>query len=135
MKGTRPQLRAQDFAGAPNLQGPLNDALMGLSLRLDALETVAGLLVLPPVDIKTGGTVTPSVAPFPIRLGVPAGFTPVGLLLLRVEPLTGSPPSNIPSSSCFPWWRPTQADSLELLYVGGLSASTSYRLTLGALRG
>lgn len=135
MSGDRVQLRTSDLKGAPDLKRPLNDALAGLSLRLEALERVAGVLVLPPVDFRTLGSLGPSSNPFPLRIGVPAGFTPVGVIMLRLEPLFGSAPNNVPNGPVSLMWRPTQADSIEVTYIAGLTTGQHYRVTLGAIRG
>jgi hypothetical protein len=135
MSGERVQLRTSDLKGAPDLKRPLNDALAGLSLRLEALERVAGVLVLPPVDFRTLGSLGPSSNPFPLRIGVPAGFTPAGVIMLRLEPLFGSAPNNVPNGSVSLMWRPTQADSIEVTYIAGLATGQHYRVTLGAIRG
>lgn len=135
MSADRPQFRSVDLKGSPELRRPLNEALATLSLRIEALERVAGVLVLPPVDFRTLGSLGPSSNPFPLRIGVPAGFTPVGVILLRLEPLFGSAPNNVPNGPVSVMWRPTQADSIEVTYIAGLTTGQHYRATLGAIRG
>lgn len=111
----------------------LNDILGAISERLNALEAVRGVLVLPSAPFRTGGTVTPSVAPFPLRFATPKDFTPVGLVVLGVE-VNPTALALLPTSAVGVVWRPDpQGNGLLVDFVSGLSANTQYRLTLGAI--
>lgn len=132
----RPPIQTRDFEGAPALKRPLNDALGDIYARLDALEALAGLVVLPPVVLQTAGVVGPLLAPFPLMLATPADFTPKGLVILKAENLT-VPSIGFSTTGHFVYWDPgTEADGrLIVRLISGLATNTQYRFLLGALRG
>lgn len=135
--GQRPQLRTSDFGDGGKLQRPLNDALSALAERLDALESSAGILVpLPPVDVQTLGTTPVGVAPWPRYIQLPDTSRPlVGLVVLRVENLSvmGVPGMNVSGRTAE--WEPLGDGRIAVQYVTALTASTSYRITFGAVYG
>lgn len=132
----RPPIQSRDFADAPALQRPLNDALADVYARLDALEALAGLVVLPPVVLQTAGVVGPLLTPFPLMLATPASFTPKGLVILKAENLS-VPSIGFSTTGHFVYWDPgTEADGrLIVRLISGLATNTQYRFLLGALRG
>lgn len=133
----RTPLQTRDFRDAPDLKRPLNDALADVYARLDALEMVAGLFVLPPITIQTGAVVGPLLAPFPVSIATPKEFTPKGVVVLKVDNLTYPGPLGYSTSGHFAHWDPvSEVDGrIVLRLVTGLAVSAQYRILLGALRG
>lgn len=77
-------LRESSFAGAAGLQGPLNDLLRQLQLRLSALEQAQGIVLLGPRRIflpVAGGTAPESAVDFQL----PEDFTPAAVFLVSLE--------------------------------------------------
>lgn len=129
----RIQFRNADTAGAPQLNGPLNDFARDVQLRLDALEAAsAGVALLRDVYVTTGATLAVNTAPFPQAISTPDGFTPAGLVVVRVENL--SAPATIATTAHMAQWRMVATNTIELQLVTGLAVNTKYRLTLAVFR-
>lgn len=125
--------RNSAFATPTDLRGPLNEALNQIRQGLqEGADAPAGLLVIPGVEMQTGTTLAVGTLPFPFRLATPPGFTPVGLLLLALENLTATNDASTAANTLR--WSVVDG-GLQLDFVTGLTVNTSYRLTLGAIRG
>lgn len=135
MMTNRPLIPSGAFGPARELARPLNDALAGIFARLDALEVLGRLSVLPDIEFETrSGLVLPGTPPFPLIVASPNDFTPVGLVVLRL--VNRSNPAGGGATPPFPYWDPLEADGkLSIQFITGLTSSTQYTLTLGAIRG
>lgn len=136
---SRPQLQSSDVKEPEQLRKVLNQTLLELCARLEALEAAKGVYVLPEVRFETGGAVSPTDAPFAsggVRVTCP--FSPTGLVLLRlqVERPASQAISSLPSDVKWHFGAGPQAgDGLIIIdYVTGLLTNTSYRMRLGVTR-
>ena len=137
MKAQRPQIQSNDIKEPERLRVVLNQTLLELCARLEALEAAKGITVLPEVRFETGGSVSPTTGPFAgggVRLTCP--FSPTGLILLRLETLESQA---ISTSATDVKWRfaagPSAGDGVLIIdYVTGLSTNLAYRMRLGVTR-
>lgn len=139
MTARRPQLQSADVKEPERLRTVLNQTLLDLCARLEALEAAKGITVLPEVRFETGASVTPTTAPFAnggVRVTCP--FSPTGLFLLRleVERPASQAISSLPSDVKWHFGAGPQAgDGLLIIdFVTGLLTNTSYRMRLGVTR-
>jgi hypothetical protein len=134
MSAPRFQIRSENFEGAPKLQEPLNAALSALQLQsATAGEGLVKLRVLEPVDILVVSN-TPGNAPWPLRLAQVAR-APLGVLLLRVENLTTQGAAGVPTSAVAITSQRTEAQTVFVDFIAGLTLNSRYRLRLGILDG
>lgn len=128
-------LRVEDFAGAPGLQRPLNDALSDLRQQVATLMSLAQVRLLDDFEFETQGAPSPSAPPFPLRATTPANFTPQGLQVVGLRNLTTNGPLGIENAGISVFWTPdVDGRTLLIQYISGLQPSTRYRVTLAALR-
>lgn len=127
MARQRTTFGGKDVMGAPQLRRPLNDFAQDIQLRIEGLETGGRVLVLQPLELTTGATVAVGTAPFPFSVTAPKGFRVAGLVLVGAENITT--PGDAWTAAPFPTWR-LQDEKVSLVYVCGLAANTSYKLTL-----
>lgn len=141
MKAQRPQIQSQDAKEPERLRVVLNQALLELCARLEALESAKGITVLPEVEFMTGGTLAPTSAPFAnggVRAACP--FTPTGLVLLRLQPVitsgAGAPTSSLASDVKWRFSSGPQAEGGVVVvdFVTGLAVNTRYSMRLGVTR-
>lgn len=125
-------IRASDCEGAPRLERPLNDVLQAVELRLRAAEAAVRSFVVPNVNITTGAAVALGTAPFPLRLGLPMGFSVAGLCIIRAENLTTAGAVATAAHAINSWRQ--DGSFLIVDFVTGLATNTSYRFTLGGFR-
>ena len=137
MTAKRSQIKSADAQHPESLRTVLNELLLELYARLEALEDVKGLTVLPPVSFETGASLGPTVAPFlggGVRVACP--FSPTGLVLLMLE--TARNPSVSSLASDVKWHFASGTGSgdgvLHIDFVTGLLVSTSYRMRVGVTR-
>jgi type III secretory pathway component EscU len=127
MARQRTQFQSKDLTGNPSLRRPLNDFAIDVQTRLEAVETSAGLTLLPPVEVALGGTYAAGTAPFPLLLSVPKDARVKGVLVVAADNLTA--PGTTFATALYPSWRIVDR-KLEVGFVTGLAVSTTYRLTL-----
>lgn len=134
---SRPQLQSSDVKEPEQLRKVLNQTLLELCSRLEALEAAKGVYVLPEVRFETGAAVSPTDAPFAsggVRVTCP--FSPTGLVLLRLETLESQA---ISANATDVKWHfaagPSSGDGVLIIdYVTGLSTNLAYRMRLGVTR-
>lgn len=140
MKSQREQFQKDDFADPERMRRVLNEYALGVATRLEALEAVRGLTVLPEVAFDTGSSIGPTLNPFATSTGlkVAVPFVPTGLVLLQLQQVK---PSNatIPTNASDVKWHavpnPDGTASLQIDFVTGLATtSASYRMLLGVTR-
>ena len=140
MTAKREQFLKDDFADPERMRRVLNEYALGVATRLEALEAVRGLVVLPEVAFDTGLAILPTLNPFSnttgLRVSVP--FVPTGLVLLRLEQVKPSAAAVPTNASDVKWHavpNPDGTASLQIDFVTGLAtASASYRMLLGVTR-
>ena len=138
MTKARTQIQLADAAEPERLVRVLNAAFMEACTRLEAVESVKGVTVLPEVSFDYGAASSPTTAPFSgggVRISCP--FTPTGLVLLRAERVKpeGQPVS---TTTCDVKWHfaagPQQGDGAVILdFITGLSTG-SWRVRVGVTR-
>ena len=139
MSAARPQIQRDDAAEPEKLRRVLNDILIGLSQRLDALEGAKGITVLEDVVVEIGGTYASGTRPFDGGLRVSCPFTPTGLVVLRCERTQPAGQPVLTSGIAVDWrflGGPSAGDgAIVLNYVTGLATGSRYSLRLGVTRG
>ena len=141
MTAQRTQLQADDVKEPERLRRVLNDFMLDQSSRLEALEAVSGLTLLPLLSFDTGGTLAPTSPPFSLSAGglrLTCPFSPSGLILLRLESVapSGQPISSLASDVKwhFAAGPGVGAGVLHVDFITGLAINSSYRALLGATR-
>ena len=120
------------------MRSVLNDLLLGLYSRLEALEAAKGVQSYD-FSFATGGDVSATVAPFAppgLRMSLP--FTPTGLVLLRLfrtQP-AGQPVLELTHDVKWHFGAgPSSGDGvLHIDYVTGLEPNSRYDLRIGVTR-
>lgn len=144
MTAERGQLRVKDFADGESIDAErlahlVNELMLATYLRLEALEAVKGIYVLPDISIEIGGTYSAAAVPFggDSGLRVACPFTPTGLVVLgcvRTQP-AGQP---VLTSAVDVKWQastgPGNVDQVRILFVTGLAVGSRYRLRVGVTR-
>lgn len=127
----RLQIRNAAFASCPELQTPLNDALVCLQDNLALATEGVVLLRLQPqaVDLYVDSN-TPGSPPWPLRLAKTAG-APIGAVLLRVENLTDSGPSGVPTSAVGITTQRVEGGTVFVDFISGLTVGSRYRFRFG----
>ena len=142
--GSHSQLQSDDMKDPETFRRVLNDMLLVMQQRIDAMEGAPGLRILPLITFETGASVTPTDAPFSIASGglrVSCPFTPTGLVLLRLQRVrpAGQPVPTVQSD--VKWHYAAGAGSsagdgrLHIDFVTGLDASARYEMLVGVTRG
>lgn len=135
----RPQLQAADVKEPVQLRRVLNQTLLELCARIEALEAAKGITVLPEIQFEIGGALAPTSSPFlngGLRVTCP--FTPTGVVLLRLQPIwtaTGTPPLSVLASDVK--WRFAAGrggGDVIIDFVTGLTTDTRYQMRLGVTR-
>lgn len=138
MSAARPQFTEQDVAEPSRLVRVLNETLLELAARLEALENMKGVHVLPEVTFETGGALAPTTAPFGITAGVRIScpFSPTGLLLLHLAPERSQTISALASDVKWHYAAGPNAGTgvLHIDFVTGLLINTRYRMRVGVTR-
>lgn len=139
MTAKRPQLKSADVADPESLRTVLNESLLDLYSRLEALEAVKGITLLPPISFETGASLGPTVAPFSLASGgvrVTCPFSPTGLVLVMLETVRSPSVSSLASDVKWHFASgPGSGDGvLHIDFVTGLLVSTSYRMRVGVTR-
>ena len=139
MKAIRPQLQAQDVATPEKLVRVLNDTLLELAARLEALESMKGVHVLPEVTFETSAALAPTSSPFSLASGgvrISCPFSPTGLILLRLEPARSQTVSALASDVKWHYAAGPGAGAgvLHIDFVTGLLVNTMYRMRVGVTR-
>jgi hypothetical protein len=125
------QIRKDKFKDCPDLQEPLNQALVNIQDDLAAaVDGLVKLLVLPAVDLVVSSN-TPGTSPWPLRLGPVAGSV-MGIALLRVENLTTSGSNGVPTSAVSVTSMHVEGGQILVDFVSGLTLNARYRLRFGA---
>ena len=123
-------IRSDKFKNAPELQVPLNDALIALQDQLSqAVDGVLKVTALPPVDLLVASN-TPGTSPWPLRLAQVAG-APLGVSLVRVERLDSTGSTGVPTSAVSVTSFRVEAQTLLVDFVSGLTLNGRYRLVFG----
>lgn len=126
----RLQIRQQHFAKCPELQTPLNDALVAIQDQLAAAtEGVVRLYPLPPVEVVVTSN-TPGAGPWPLRLSQVAG-SPLGVALLRVENLTTAGTAGVGTVAVSITSQHVDAGTVFVDFVSGLTLNSRYRMVFG----
>jgi hypothetical protein len=135
----RPQIRKQDVDSPEKLVGRLNEVLIELASRLEALEAQAGITVLPEVRFETGGALAPTSGIWSIAAGgvrVTCPFPPSGVILLNLQPARSMTVSSLASDVKWHYAAGPQAGegTLHIDFVTGLLINTAYVMRLGVTR-
>jgi hypothetical protein len=140
--GARTQLQNADVVSLGKLRTVLNEILLGIYQRLDALG--GAIYVLPTVTFETPGAApTPALQPFGSASGglkISCPFTPTGLVLLRLTKVQppGQPVSTLPSDVKWTYAAgplgSAGAGSLVIQFVTGLDSSSRYEMIVGVTR-
>lgn len=139
MKAQRTQIQQADASDPERLRTVLNAALLELSARLEALESVKGITVLPEISFETGGTLSPTSGCFSLAGGgvrTSCPFSPTGLVLLRLEPARSATVSALASDVKWHFGAgPNAGDGvLHIDFVTGLLINTAYKMRVGVTR-
>lgn len=139
MKAKRTTLQEQDAAEPTKLVRVLNDVLLELYERVEALERLKGVYVLPEVTFETGAALAPTSAPFSLASGgvrVTCPFPPTGLVLLNLQPAQSMAVSALASDVKWHYAAgPGAGDGvLHIDFVTGLLINTRYRMRVGVTR-
>lgn len=138
MKAQRPQLQSSDVKEPERLRVVLNQTLLELCGRLEALEAAKGITVLPEIRFESDAVLAPNTGPFAnggVRVTCP--FTPTGLVLLRLETLESQAISSLASDVKWHFAAGPQAgDGVVIIdFVTGLTKNLAYRMRVGVTRG
>lgn len=126
----RLQIRAANFADCPDLQVPLNSALIQLQdLISDATNGVVVLRILPPTEVVVSSN-TPGTLPWPLRLSQVAG-APKGATLVRIENLTTAGSAGVPTSAVSITSQHVEAGAVLIDFISGLTLNSRYRMVFG----
>lgn len=143
MSAQRTQFQADDVSNPENLRRVLNDYALDIATRLEALERLKGLTVLPEVTFETGAAIGTSTAPFTqdgAGLRVSCPFTPTGLVLLSLVRTMPAGAAVSGSASDVKWHYAAGAaggagdGAIHIDFVTGLSVSSRYVMRLGVTR-
>lgn len=131
-------IQSTDAADMESLRKVANDIFSNLYLRIEALEALKGVTVLPDIVFETTGTVGRGTKPFNGGMKVQAtGFTPTGVMILSLDKVRGA--GAAPSGALSIYWHfasgPGGQGSIVIDYVTGLAINTQYRMRLGVTRG
>lgn len=126
----RLQIRGQHFAKCPDLQTPLNDALIAIQDQVSAaVNGVVQLFPLAPVEVLVSSN-TPGTEPWPLRLAQVAG-SPLGVALLRVENLTTAGAAGVGTAAVAITSSHVDAGVVTVDFVSGLTLNSRYRMVFG----
>jgi len=126
----RLEIRAVHFAKCPELQTPLNSALVYLQDHVaEATAGVVQMRVLPPLELVVSGN-TPGAAPWPIRLSQAVG-APLGVVLIRTENLTTSGPAGVGTGAVSITGQHVEAGTVFVDFISGLTLGSRYRMVFG----
>ena len=133
--GQRQELQADDFDNNTKLRKSLNDILSDVQLRLGDLESLAGLYSVPPFVIQTNKTSTAyGNAPFPVRVALPEGLTPAGIVLAGIERQErGATPATVAQD--VKWQVTPGGGGFLIRHIPGLDLDSKYLLRLVVIRG
>lgn len=139
MKAKRPQLQQSDVSDPQRLCVVLNETLLELTARLEALESVKGITVLPEVTFETGGALSPTSGVWSIAAGgvrVTCPFSPSGVILLSLQTVRGQTVSSLASDVKWHYASGPGAavGVLHIDFVTGLLINTAYVMRLGVTR-
>lgn len=133
----RPQIQSADATDPERLRRVLNDILIGLYQRIEALEAARGVTALPQVSFDTGAAIALGTAPFDGGTRIACPFTPTGLVLLLLQQTTSAAP--LTSATDVKWHYAAgqgPGDGAVIIdFVTGLAVNTSYVLRVGVTRG
>ena len=126
-------LRESSFKGAEGLQGPLNDALRQVQLRLSVLEQAQGIVLLGPrrVRLPINDLATPGSA---VEFQLPEDFTPAAVFLVAMvaADVQALDVTIAPAAITYE----VTGRTVRLLYVNTTTATgVDLDITLGAIRG
>ena len=130
-------IQSTDATDIESLRKVANDIFSNLYLRIEALEALKGVTVLPDITFETVGTVARGTKPFNGAMKVQAaGFTPTGVQILSLEKTRGA--GAAPAAATSIYWHfasgPNGQGSIVIDYVSGLAINTQYRMRLGVTR-
>lgn len=132
--GQRQQLQATDFANNDVLRRSINDVFLDLTQRLGKLEGLNQVYLPPAFLIEIGASAAYGVAPWPIRVALPADVTPAGVLLGGIENQTNT---GVPATVAHDvkWQVKPGGGGLLVRHIPGLAVSTKYLVRLVVIRG
>lgn len=126
----RLQIRAQHFAKCPELQTPVNDALVAIQDQVSAAtDGVVQLRPLPPVEVTVTSN-TPGAGPWPLRLTQVVG-SPLGVALLRCENITTPGTAGVGTAAVSITSQRVDAGTVFVDFVSGLTLNSRYRMVFG----
>lgn len=126
----RLQIRARHFVRAPELQTPLNDALVAIQDQVAvATDGVVQLRPLPPVEVTVTSN-TPGTGPWPLRLTQAVG-SPLGVVLLRCENLSTAGTAGVGTAAVSITSQRVDAGTVFVDFVSGLTLNSRYRMVFG----
>lgn len=132
--GQRQQLQADDFSNNDVLRRSINDILLDIQQRLGDVEGLNQLYVPPAFTIEIGASAAYGVAPWPLRVALPADVTPAGVLLGGIENQTTSgAPATVAHD--VKWQVKPGGSGLLVRHIPGLSVNTKYLVRLVVIRG
>lgn len=126
----RLQIRAANFKECPELQTPLNNALVVIQDQVaEATDGVVKLRVLPPTEVVVSSN-TPGAGPWPLRLSQVAG-APLGAVLIRIENLTTAGTAGVGTGAVSITSQRVEAGTVFIDFVSGLTLNSRYRMVFG----
>lgn len=131
----RLQLRPQHFANCPELQTPLNSALV--AMQDDISAAVDGVVLLrlqtQAVDVYVNSN-APGTQPWPLRLSNLAK-APLGAVILRVENLTNNGVAGVPTTAVGITTQKVDGGQVLIDFITGLTVGSRYRFHFGVYDG
>jgi hypothetical protein len=136
----RTQIQADEASDPEKLRRVLNEALLEMATRLEALEAVRGLTILPEILFEVGSAYSPTAGVFSMAGGgvrITCPFSPTGLVLLSLVKADGG--QDIIANACDVKWHFAAGPGagtgvLHVDFVTGLSVNTRYRMRVGVTR-
>lgn len=134
MSGARLQLRSSDLDTKAQQLSATNDILLVIQQRLGDLEALSGLFLIDPFVIQTLASTAYGQAPFPLRVSLPSGINPAGVVLAGIEDQTvsGAPAA---VAHDVKWQVKPGGGGILVRHIPGLAVSTKYLVRLVVIRG
>ena len=133
--GARMRIAASDAADPEKLARALNDILIDLDQRLGELEAMPGVYLPQPIEFLTPKAAPAfRVAPFPIRVALPDGITPDGVVIGSLVSLSRLSATPVVARDLQFEVRPG-GGGLFIDFIPGLVADKRYLLRLVVFHG
>ena len=126
----RYQIRGDKFHKCPELQEPLNQALINIQNDVSAaVQGVVRLQAIPPVDVVVSSN-SPGELPWPLRLANATG-APLGAALIRIENLTTAGVAGVGVAPVSITSQHIEGRTVLIDFISGLTLGNRYRVVFG----